>query len=106
MNKQGDKRGAVSNPERKINKWKDIWPLFAPANVKIFLWRLLHNSLPTEVNLFSKKIVENSICPLCQQKPETGIHIIWNSCASNDIWAASPIPLHKWPRFLDDIHFM
>lgn len=75
-----------------------------PAKVKNFLWRLFHNSLPTKANLYGRKIVNNNLCPLCQLELETSIHLLWNCRASNDIWAASPIPTHKWQRFFYDIN--
>lgn len=74
-----------------------------PPKVQNFLWRLLHNSLPTKENLFRRKVMDNDNCPLCQRNSESTIHMVWNCLASNNIWAAGNLPIHKWPRYFDDM---
>lgn len=54
--------------------------------VKMFLWRVGNNILPTRKNLFNKKIVENPCCPICQNMEETIIQVLWNFPTTNDLW--------------------
>lgn len=45
--------------------------------VKIFLWRVGNELLPTKRNLFLKKIVENPLCLICLREEEFVIHALW-----------------------------
>lgn len=90
LNLKGESRGAPSNIEARTRKWKFFWDLSVPTKVKNFLWRITYNSLPTK-NLFKSRVVDNMLCPLCHQEPESAIHLAWNCCAANDIWAMSPL---------------
>lgn len=31
------------------------------------------------------------------------IHIVWNCCVANNVWVATTLQIHKWPRFMDSI---
>lgn len=62
--------------------WKEIWSLHAPAVVKNFAWKVAHDLLPTKGNLDKKKIVPNSVCPICLQEIEDTVHILWG-CRSS-----------------------
>lgn len=69
-----------------------------------FLWRMAHNSLPTKVNLFLKRVVDNPLCPLCLQELKIVVQMAWNYCAANDVWATSTLAIHKWLSVMEDIH--
>jgi hypothetical protein len=56
---------------------KILWSLQVPNAVKVFLWRAYHNLLPTKVNLFTRKVVDNNFCPVCHLAEETVFHAIW-----------------------------
>jgi hypothetical protein len=45
--------------------WTRLWQLRALGVVKNFLWRVYHNSLPTRVNSFKKKLISDPVCPIC-----------------------------------------
>lgn len=47
-----------------------------PNKIKIFIWRIWMNSLPTLENLARRKIVKISICPLCGSGSEDFMHTI------------------------------
>ncbi|KAJ8774780.1 hypothetical protein K2173_017226 [Erythroxylum novogranatense] len=58
--------------------WRLLWHLQVPPRVKHFLWRALSNVLPTKLNLYRKKIVDDALCPLCQDAPESTEHaLLW-----------------------------
>lgn len=62
--------------------WKKLWHLNIPGVVQHFLWRVCNNLLPTEANLFKRKIVQDPLCPMCGLLPESTGHILWE-CASS-----------------------
>jgi hypothetical protein len=79
-----------SSTKRGQNElWKGIWNMRSPNVVKNFMWRACKNILPTKENLMKKKIIEESLCPICMLKVETTFHALWDCLASRDVWGAS-----------------
>jgi hypothetical protein len=66
--------------------WKTIWNLHIPAVLKFFLWKACNNLLPTKENLYSKKIVQDPLCPLSLQASESVGHILWSCPSSVAAW--------------------
>lgn len=52
-----------------------FWKQNLPPRIKILLWRLLNNALPTKLNLFNKNCLDSPICDLCKQDNEDLDHI-------------------------------
>ena len=44
--------------------------------IKMFLWKVCKDILPTKLNLFNKCIILDSLCPICLLEVETMEHII------------------------------
>jgi len=65
--------------------WKTLWALKIHLVLKLFVWKLCYNLLPTKAKLFSKKIIQDLVCPLCLDVVETSCHILWN-CPSMVVW--------------------
>lgn len=42
--------------------------------------------LPTNVNLFNRKMVSSSDCSLCRSWRESALHAIWDCIVSGSIW--------------------
>ncbi|KAG8499524.1 hypothetical protein CXB51_006063 [Gossypium anomalum] len=57
------------------NFYKKLWLLNLPNKVKITLWRISWNYLPTRVNMQYRKLVSNTSCPRCGERAETIDHI-------------------------------
>jgi hypothetical protein len=86
--------GNVSKPDEGRN-WKEIWDLKVPNVVKLFLWKALHNLLPTRTNLARKGVTNDTICPICDREDETVEHILWSCPSSKDVWGGGPRSLQK-----------
>ena len=76
--------------------WKDLWTLNIPEKIKIFLWRVARNLLPTAENLWRKKILSTPICRLCNKEVETITHSLLYCKNSHKIWRQAPfaVELH------------
>jgi zinc-binding in reverse transcriptase len=71
---------------QKIWQWKLISP-----KVKMFIWRALHDALPTMHNLHKRM---NSISPRCQRcgsEDEYLMHMLFYCFMSRAVWYMSPL---------------
>ncbi|XP_062195299.1 uncharacterized protein LOC133898629 [Phragmites australis] len=56
--------------------WLNIWSLPCPSKIKMFIWRVTHNSLPVNMNLKRKRVnIEDTRCFLCHRLDEDGAHL-------------------------------
>lgn len=90
-----------SGGQAKSNYWKSIWELKVSNSTKVFIWRACKNIWPTKTKLFHTKIVDNALCPICFQCPETISHILWECISARDVWSRtckrnSKISLVMW----------
>jgi hypothetical protein len=81
--------GQSSLVTKEKGKWKFLWALRVPNQVKIFTWRASHEILPTRANLFKRKVVENNLCPCYKSEVETAIHTLWYCPAAQDVWGGT-----------------
>jgi hypothetical protein len=75
--------------------WQDIWKLKLPNKEKKILWRACHEILPTRVNLRRRKIIDVSLCPICEAADETVVHALWQCPAATDVWCVGDKKLQK-----------
>ena len=78
LTKETDGMVGSSTGQNRRLIWQRLWRLHLPNKIKIFGWRACHDILPTKDNLVWRRITEDSVCELCQQGPETGIHVLWD----------------------------
>jgi hypothetical protein len=78
--------GECSNARQEMEVWKLIWNMKAPPVLKNFTWKLCHNLLPTRVNIYSKKIVPDPLCPCFLREEESLYHILWQCPSAMAIW--------------------
>uniref|UniRef100_A0A0A9QEY0 Uncharacterized protein n=1 Tax=Arundo donax TaxID=35708 RepID=A0A0A9QEY0_ARUDO len=79
----------------KALPWKKIWELPCPHKVKIFVWRLAHNSLPIKRNLQSKGLDLDTRCPVCFRFDEDGGHILFKCKYAKRIWRELLLDEHR-----------
>ena len=80
---------STSSDEKFKSFWRNIWQLRVPNKVKIFLWRACTDALPTKVNLQKRKVVDNSVCNLCQKASEDTFHAVWGCDTVQSVWQPS-----------------
>jgi hypothetical protein len=54
---------------------------------KKFLWKACHEILPTKVSLHKRKVIEDTMCPICTLAEETCFHILWDCPSARDVWS-------------------
>ena len=89
------------NDEQKV--WKALWRMKVPNKIKIFKWRACHGILPTRLNLAKRKIIVETVCPICLQSLENEVHVLWDYPATQDVWAGSQTKLQKCPLGQQDV---
>ncbi|CAN0913485.1 Putative ribonuclease H protein At1g65750 [Linum grandiflorum] len=55
--------------------WNQLRTLQVPPKLSFFLWRIFHKILATKVALLPKKIVTDTVCPVCLEGEESLEHI-------------------------------
>ena len=78
-----------------IGEWEDLWKSPQVCSLqstveKDILWRLLHRTLPTQVNLCRWSLASSSNCPACHVQQDTSDHVfgscaIWKDVLQNDL---------------------
>jgi hypothetical protein len=71
VEKQGQSRRESSGTSYMEKLWKMIWSLAVHNSVKMFLWKACNNILPTKDNLFKRKVVDHTTCPICERDEKT-----------------------------------
>ncbi|GMJ12059.1 hypothetical protein like AT3G09510 [Hibiscus trionum] len=68
-----------------------------PAKVKIHMWRVANNYLPTRSNLRVRRLEVDDNCPICQHSEEKIDHLLRDCMFSTQLFAAFSINLQNYP---------
>ena len=79
--------GNCSDVQRIQKEWKHLWRMKMPSKIKVFCWRLAHNSLPTGTVLKNKNLANTSNCKICGAEEDTWIHSLLQCNISKCVWA-------------------
>ncbi|KAL9687938.1 hypothetical protein QQ045_032349 [Rhodiola kirilowii] len=82
---------------REVQKfWRSLWKLRIPNRIKLFTWRLYHDSLPTMYDLAKRGCSVEDKCSHCGLRSEKALHVFkdcwWMRCLlqelhlPEDIW--------------------
>ena len=78
--------------------------------VRHFLWRAIHESLPTKINLYKCLVLHSGICDACGDCAEDGIHALWLYDAVKPIWMSNArfsfLRAHQFSNFGDLFQFL
>ncbi|KAL8525151.1 hypothetical protein ACS0TY_014680 [Phlomoides rotata] len=58
--------------------WSRIWDLHVPPKVRYFMWKVIHDILPTSINLVSRFVDVDPFCRRCGHEIETEDHILYS----------------------------
>ncbi|KAL0004760.1 hypothetical protein SO802_012321 [Lithocarpus litseifolius] len=70
--------------------WNRIWKLSLPNKIKNFLWRAVHNALPTNSELTRRCIINDPICSFCSSQGEDVLHALWSCPSLSQVWDGDP----------------
>ncbi|XP_042942883.1 uncharacterized protein LOC122277065 [Carya illinoinensis] len=88
-------KGQASTSKCLKGVWNKLWHIRTAPSEKMFLWRACQDSLPTQLNLFKRKIASDPLCPLCCREEESTMHVLWNCEAAKDVWSPCSKKLQK-----------
>lgn len=69
--------------------WAKFWKIRVPERLKMFLWRVAVNALPTRENLMCRMDISEPCCVLCNHEVESAIHLFSRCQAAKAIWFAA-----------------
>lgn len=74
--------------------WNSIWKVKVPLKICNFVWKLMHNSLPTFLTLKNKGIPTTSTYPLYKIEEESTSHLFLYCPFARATWHGSPLAVH------------
>lgn len=69
------------------NFYKQLWDLGLLGKIKITVWRLSYNYIPTSVNLQYKKLLQIGMYPLCGKEAESTSRALLRCPMVRDVWS-------------------
>ncbi|XVF16288.1 hypothetical protein REPUB_Repub10bG0018300 [Reevesia pubescens] len=66
--------------------WKNIWALPCTGKMKLFLWKIFQDALPTFAFLVNRNLSPSLTCFLCSDHEETISHAIRDCAKSKAVW--------------------
>lgn len=69
--------------------WSKIWKIRDPKRLKMFLWRVAANTLPTRENLITRMDISEPWCVLCKQEVESASHLFFKCPVAKALWFAA-----------------
>jgi hypothetical protein len=67
-----------------------IWSCPTPSKVSAFVWQLLHDRIPTRLNLMRRGIIDavgDFSCPCCHESAESSLHLFIYCDVALRVWA-------------------
>jgi len=86
------------SPSSPTWQYKWLWKLNVMPKIRVFLWQLCHNSLPSRGTLLRREIQLDPICPACLNDIEDTDHIFLHCPLAKHTWDLTVV--HHWlPSF-------
>ena len=84
----------VANPQSSQSTlpdqlWNRLWKINVPERIKMLLWRIAANTIPVKEKLAQRMKIENLLCDLCLEAPESSCHLFCRCPVARAIWFTS-----------------
>ncbi|KAM7272750.1 hypothetical protein ACFE04_027413 [Oxalis oulophora] len=66
--------------------WQKLWGLSIPPKIKNFLWRVIHDVLPSKCRLAQKGVSLDPMCTFCPE-PEDTLHVLLLCDRARAVWS-------------------
>ena len=76
----------ASSSDLSKTHWKNIWSMEIPEKIKIFMWRVAQNMLPTAYNLWKRKAIKEPMCGRCSKEKEDDFHALIGCKYAKKVW--------------------
>lgn len=76
----------VTSVNELKSTWNAIWKLQVPNKIKLLMWRVGSDSLPTKVNLTKRMLLTEIACTQCNQWPKDTLHALWTCPQLYLVW--------------------
>ncbi|KAK6116532.1 hypothetical protein DH2020_049737 [Rehmannia glutinosa] len=93
VNLEQNMRQHPSSSEDHTTLWKWLWKLNIPPKVHIFIWKVIHGTLPVQAALYRRNSVPDPMCKRCGDAIETVEHALRDCPWSAFFWRVSPLRL-------------
>ncbi|KAK4389823.1 putative ribonuclease H protein [Sesamum angolense] len=83
----------------RSSNWQFIWSTKVPNKIKVFLWRLCREAIPTTSNLLRQRCVVEQACLTCGVDTKTTKHVFLECSYARHVWALSNLPwkvINSW----------
>lgn len=84
VNHEKDKPESSFKPKEIV--WKVLWKMKDQNEIKSFWCRAYKNSLASKENLFKRRCAQSSICPICDDEPESVEHMLFRCNWAKAVW--------------------
>ncbi|XP_010431245.1 PREDICTED: uncharacterized protein LOC104715550 [Camelina sativa] len=77
-----------------VNGIKDqVWKLFAPSKIKLFIWKAANGALAVAERLISRGMKVDTRCATCGMEGESINHLLSDCSFARQVWAVAGVPL-------------
>ena len=80
-------RQSSSSASLEQKQWCSLWKTQVPGKIRVFLWRLAHNSIPTGYVRCNRSMAPTSVCGLCHAGEDDWRHSLLDCNSSRCVWA-------------------
>jgi hypothetical protein len=84
-----DELPRCSSMKEREKEWTAIWKVPVPSKIRVFLWRLAKQSLPTADVLHHRNMAPQQICSICGQD-DSWTHSLLHCNMARNVWALAP----------------
>jgi hypothetical protein len=82
---EGRPGSSSSSTEHRL--WTTMWKVKVPSKIRVFLWRLAHQSLPTGSVRLHRNMATTAGCPFCAVTHDDWRHSLLECTTARCVWA-------------------
>ena len=76
----------IPTSDARVVNWQKVWKLRIHERLKMMLWRVSSNLLPTMDNLEQRMGIADTVCVCCNGKEESVVHLFFQCTMVRAIW--------------------